>query len=116
MLLADVVQDPTVIPMNDFGAVLFKMLTALLIIVLMLFATYWVLKKLIGKRSFRGAPEQAIHIIDKKMLSPKTALYLVEFEGKKVLFAESHLEICELGSKERAEITSCAVRSSSSSE
>lgn len=116
MLLADVMPDPTVIPMTDFGGALLKMLTALFIIILMLLGTYFILKKLIGKKSFRQASEQTIQILEKKMLSPKTMLYLIEFEGKKVLLAESQLEIKELATKDKEAITSFAVRSNSSSE
>jgi hypothetical protein len=34
-----------------------------------------------------------IKVLEKRILSPKSILYLVEYEGKKVLVSESHLNM-----------------------
>lgn len=83
-------------PPGDFGAAFVKMFLTLIALVVLLYLTYWVLKRFIRHRLEKGVGAQAIHILEKRMISPKTMLYLVEFEGKKILFAESHLEIKRL--------------------
>ena len=82
----------------DIGAALVKMILSFLVVILLLFGTYWFVRKLIQNRLRKGVGDQSIQILEKKMLSPKTMLYLIEVENKKVLLAESHLEIKRLES------------------
>lgn len=77
----------------DLGIAFFKMLMTFAALILLLLGTYWIIRRLIQQRLQKGVGQQAIQILEKKMLSPKTILYLVEVENKKVLIAESHLEI-----------------------
>lgn len=81
---------------GDLGASFAKMFISLIVLVALLFATYWFLRKLIQNRLQKGTAGGAIQILEKRMISPKTMLYLVEVENKKVLLAESHLEIKRL--------------------
>lgn len=85
---------------GDLGAAFAKMLITLVVIVFLLFATYWILRRVMQNRLQRGVGKGSIHILEKKMISPKTMLYLVEVEEKKILIAESHLEIKRLESFE----------------
>lgn len=90
------------IPTGDLGAAFAKMLLSLVVIVLLLLVSYWFLKRLIQNRLQKGVGDASIHILEKRMLSPKTMLYLVEIDQKKILLAESQLEIkrlTELGSE-----------------
>jgi flagellar biogenesis protein FliO len=80
-------------PPTDLGMTLVKMLISLLALALLLFASYWFLKRLIQNRLQKGVGRQSIEIVEKRMISPKTMLYLVQVENKKILFAESHLEV-----------------------
>ena len=80
-------------PPTDIGMTLIKMLLSLLAIALLLFVSYWFLKRLIQNRLQRGVGKQSIEILEKRMISPKTMLYLIQVENKKILFAESHLEV-----------------------
>jgi flagellar biogenesis protein FliO len=82
----------------DLGTSLFKMLISLLALVLLLIASYWFLKKLIQGRLQKGVGSQSIEILEKRMISTKTMLYLIQVENKKILFAESHLEVKPLES------------------
>ena len=83
-------------PPSDLGAAFVKMILTFIAIIVLLFGTYWFIRRLIQTRLQRGTGNQAIQILEKKMLSPKTMLYLVEIENKRVLLAESHLEIKRL--------------------
>lgn len=86
------------LPPTDIGTTLFKMLLSFSALILLLFGTYWFMRRLIQNRLHRGVGKQSIEILEKRMISPKTMLYLVQVENKKILFAESHLEIKALES------------------
>lgn len=86
------------LPPTDIGTTLVKMLLALFALILLLFGTYWFLRRLIQNRLQRGMGKQSIEILEKRMISPKTMLYIVQVENKKILFAESHLEVKALES------------------
>lgn len=90
-------------PTGDLGAAFAKMLITLLALVLLLFISYWFLRKIIQNRLQKGVGNAAIQVIEKRMISPKTMLYLVEVDNKKVLLAESHLEVKRLEGWEGSE-------------
>lgn len=89
----DAVDSLTQATTTDLGASFAKMIISLIVVVVLLFATYWFLRKLIQQKLQKGSPDASIHILERRMLSPKTMLYLVEAEGKRVLIAESQLEL-----------------------
>jgi flagellar biogenesis protein FliO len=78
---------------TDVGSALVKMLLTLTALILLLFASYWFLRRLIQNRLKKGVGAQSIEILEKRMISAKTMLYLIQVENKKILMAESHLEI-----------------------
>lgn len=104
VLFAEVPSDPldllplvaADVPQTDFGTAFGKMILSLLLLIALMGATAWFLRRLIHNRLQKGTPTQSIHILEKRMISPKTMLYLVEVEGKKTLLAESHLEVRKL--------------------
>lgn len=75
-----------------------RMIISLLAIMGLLVITFWVLKRVIKHRSTYANSMQAIKILEKRVLSPKSVLYLVEFDGEKVLISESQLEVRALQS------------------
>ncbi len=85
-------------PAGDLGAAFAKMILSLLAIILLLLVSYWFIRKLIQGRLQKSASDSAIQILEKRVISPKTMLYLVKVDEKKVLLAESHLEIKRLES------------------
>lgn len=102
-LLADGVEQaldeiPTPAPAGDIGAAFAKMILTFGALIFLLFASYWIVRKLIRVRLEKGSGNSFITVLEKRMLSPKTMLYVVEMEGKKVLLAESQLEIKRLES------------------
>jgi flagellar biogenesis protein FliO len=84
------------VPPGDYGAALIKMFLTLIAFVVLLFVTFWLLRRLVQSRLKKGVGADSIKIIEKKMISSKSMLYLVEVEGQKVLLAESQLEIRRL--------------------
>lgn len=88
-----VAETVTSVPPSDLGMSLVKMLLTFLALILLLFVSYWFLRRLIQHRLQRGVGRQSIEILEKRMISPKTMLYIVRVENKEILLAESHLEI-----------------------
>ncbi|PIS02779.1 MAG: hypothetical protein COT85_01740 [Chlamydiae bacterium CG10_big_fil_rev_8_21_14_0_10_42_34] len=80
-------------PSGDLGAAFGKMILSLIVLVILLFLTFWFLRRLVQNRLQKGVGNSSIQIIEKRMISPKTMLYFIEVDKKKILLAESHLEI-----------------------
>ncbi len=94
-LLADAVPEvapavPEALPSYEVAIV--KMFLALVALVVGIIGTIWFLKRLSKGRMGVGSG-RSIVILEKKALSPKTTLYVVEIEGKQALIAESQMEV-----------------------
>lgn len=85
-------------PAGDLGAAFVKMFLSLIVLVALLLVTFWFVRRVIQQRLQKGVGDAAIQILEKRMISPKTMLYLIEVDGKKILMAESHLEVKRLES------------------
>ena len=83
---------------SDVTASFAKMMASFFLVIVLLIATYLLIKYAVKYRLEKGVGTKQIYILEKKMISPKTMLYLVEVENKKVLLAESQLEIKKLES------------------
>lgn len=83
-------------PNGDLGAAFSKMFLSLFFLVLLLYVSYWFLKRMIQNRQQKSSGNASIQIIEKRMISAKTMLYLIEVENKRILIAESQLEIKRL--------------------
>jgi flagellar protein FliO/FliZ len=94
-LLADAA--PVVAPaapeaLPSYEGAFLKMFLTLLALVVGIVGTVWFLKRL-SRGRIGGGSGRSIVILEKKPLSPKTMLYVVEVEGKQALIAESQLEV-----------------------
>jgi flagellar biogenesis protein FliO len=83
-------------PSADYGSAMIQMLLTFITILVLLVASFWFIRRLIQNRLQKGVGDQEIHILEKRMISPKTMLYLIEVDNKKILLAESHLEVRKL--------------------
>lgn len=77
----------------DYSGSLWRMFGSLALIIALLIGSYLVLKKLIQGKLAKGGASRSIEILERRAISPKSVVYLLEVEGKKVLLAESQLEI-----------------------
>jgi len=66
-----------------------NMMATLGIVILLIFIVAWFLKRLMNTRLEQVNATSGIKIAEKRMLSPKSTLYLLEVEDKKILIAES---------------------------
>ncbi len=70
-----------------------KMILVLLLLLFIIFFGVWAIRRLSRSRLRMFKEPKHIRIIDRRSLSAKTALYLVEVGEKRVLVAESQLEV-----------------------
>jgi flagellar biogenesis protein FliO len=81
------------LPEVEFKSVFFKMLFTLIALVVLIVVSFYFFKRF-SKMKFSSQNQNSnIKIIEKRVLSPKSILYLIEIDGKKSLISESHLEV-----------------------
>ena len=78
---------------TSYETAFFKMLFVLAAILIVVALLFFVLKKLSSSRMQQSNHFRSIKILEKRAISPKSMLYLIEIGGKKLLLAESQLEI-----------------------
>jgi flagellar biogenesis protein FliO len=97
----EIAQEPIAsldIATTSYETAFIKMLVALILILLLLMIGVFVYKKFAGARLQQSNHTRNIKILEKRAISPKTILYLVEIGGKKLLLGESQLELRHLSS------------------
>ncbi len=77
----------------SYEATFIKMLITLGGLLALVFLTIWIIRKASNGRFGSLGNQKKIIILEKKPLSPKTLLYLIELDGKKILISESQLEV-----------------------
>jgi flagellar biogenesis protein FliO len=70
-----------------------NMLAALFFVIILIFLTIWFLKKIARSRIKSLNRSNGIKILEKRSLSPKASLYLLDILGKGVVIAESQAGI-----------------------
>jgi flagellar biogenesis protein FliO len=102
LILADALapSSPEVV-VGDYEGAFLKMFLTLVALLVAIFCAAWALKKLAAGRFMQLNMSKNIKIIEKRAISSKTMVYLLEFEGKRVLIAESQLEVKRLYSSEQ---------------
>ncbi len=104
-LLADVPVSQPSLPENipNYEGAFLKMILTLLVLVVGIIGTIWFMRRLAGGR-FGSTGGRSIKVLEKKPLSPKTMLYVIEVQGKQAVISESQLEVKTLMSlPERSE-------------
>ena len=79
-------------PVTYKGAFVKMMLTLLALLVLIVISV-WMLRRISHGRMKQMNYGRSIKVIERRPLSAKSVLYLVEIAGKKVVVAESQLEV-----------------------
>ena len=79
----------------SYEGVFLKMILTLAALVVGIIGTVWFFKRMsVGRMG--GSSGRSIQVLERKALSPKTMLYLIEVDGKQSVVAESQLEIKQL--------------------
>jgi flagellar biosynthetic protein FliO len=66
-----------------------NMLTSLGLIIALIFIVSWILKRFLNTRIQQINTQSTIKIIERRALTPKTCIYLLEIEDKRIVIAES---------------------------
>ena len=94
-------QDEAVHATESYEYAFLKMLAMLGLLVLLLGVTFWLFRRISSGRLKQSNQSRMIKIVERRALSPKSMLYVVEFAGKQVLIAESQLEVRKIDEKGR---------------
>lgn len=88
---------PSTLEEDHFYQEFFKMLSMLGLIIMLLLLASWFLKRLLSSRTEQINNTSMIKIVERRMLSAKSAVYVVDVMGKKIALAESQNGITCLG-------------------
>jgi len=86
------------IPNPDFKYAFIKMVIILSLLLVLVFFTFWLFKRFMRIKIDQANLTKNIKIIERRALSHKSILYLIEVEGKRVLISESNLEVRKIES------------------
>ena len=92
----DLVPPSPEVMMPGYEGAFLKMFLTLIALVVAIFFTVWALKRLSRGRFHSMNSNRTIKIIERRALSPKTVLYIIEVAGKQAVIAESQLEVKRL--------------------
>ncbi len=84
---------PPEVATQSYEHAFFKMFVTLGILVILLCISFWLFRRLAKGRLSQMNHGKTIKILERRALSTKSILYVVEFSGKKLLIAESQLDI-----------------------
>ena len=79
-------------PQIEYRGAFWKMIFALIAVLLLGGITLWSFKRLNRSRIYSSNMNKEIKILERRVLSPKSILYLIECDGKKMIVSESHLD------------------------
>lgn len=77
----------------DYSVMLKKTIFMVIGLIGIVFLTIYVLKRFATNRTMQVNQIKHIKIIERRSISPKTALYLVQIGDKRMLLSESQLEV-----------------------
>lgn len=80
-------------PQIEYKSAFLKMLLSLVAVVTLGIITIISFKKIARNRLYSANLNNEIKILEKRILSPKSILYLIEYDGKKLIVSESHLDM-----------------------
>jgi flagellar biogenesis protein FliO len=78
---------------GSYESAFFKMLLTLGALLVLIFLSVWMLRRISRGGLRQGGSSKSLKILERKAISAKSVLYVVEVEGKKVLISESQLEV-----------------------
>ena len=106
--LASAAEETVLMPESiEYGGLFWKTILTLIGIVVVFVLVFYLLREWLGIRSTRMNYLKNIKILEKRPLSPKSMLYLVEVAGRQFLLAESQLEVRPITEIEEIPNNSC---------
>ncbi len=87
---------PPIHHIEQYQTSIVKIFVSLLGLIVLVILSVWLFRRIAKGRYSGLSSPHTMRILEKKPLSPKTMLYLVEIDEKKIFLAESQLEIKSL--------------------
>lgn len=87
----------TEIEPDRFYVEFIRMLSLLGILLAAFLIVAWFFKKMMGKKIDQMNAASQIKIVERRTLSPKTSIFMIEVEGKRMILAESHSGVTLIG-------------------
>jgi flagellar biogenesis protein FliO len=78
---------------SSYESAFLKMMVTLGAFIFLILLSVWMIRRISSGRFRQGGSTRSFKIIDRRPLSAKTMLYVVEIEGKRVVLSESQLEV-----------------------
>ena len=78
---------------ESYETAFIKTIVVLVCLLVLITLTVWMFRKISNGRLRNFNYHKSVKILEKRPLSPKSMLYLIEVGGKQVLIAESQLEV-----------------------
>lgn len=78
---------------QSYESAFMKTVMILIFILVLIGFTFWMFKRLSQSRVKQMNYMKSIKILEKRPISPKSVLYLIEISGKQILIAESQIEV-----------------------
>jgi flagellar biogenesis protein FliO len=82
---------------NQFYVEFIRMLGLLGLVILILLLLMWFVKKMINSRLEQMNSSSLIKIVERRAITQKTTLYVLDISGKRVVMAESQNGVASLG-------------------
>ncbi len=89
----DYLKDYNDMPSNQFQKSFFRMLSLITAFILVIIFCFWIFRKIVHNKTKIANQSKSIKILEKRVLSPKSMLFLVEVEKEKVLIVESQVKV-----------------------
>lgn len=86
-------ETPSLFDAKDYRQAIWKSLFFIGVVIFLALITLAILRKLGQARLFSGNSLRHVKILERRAISAKTVLYLLEIGGKQILVAESQLEV-----------------------
>lgn len=93
----DIYGEPSPADNSRFWTEVVNMMATLGLIISLILIAAWFLKRMLNTRQEQVNTTSIIKVIERRGLSPKTAVYLLEIEGKSIVIAESQNGVTVLG-------------------
>lgn len=88
-----IVPTPPEVTIPSYEGAFLKMFLTLLALLVVIFFAMWGVKRLARGRIKQAGPGRSIELLERKAISPKTVLYMIEVGGRQIVLAESQLEV-----------------------
>lgn len=99
----DYLKDYDEMPSSQFQKSFFRMLSLITAFILVIIFCFWIFRRIVHNKTKMANQSKSIKILEKRVLSPKSMLFLVEVEKEKVLIAESQVKVETLHTLSNAE-------------